>query len=424
MSESDFIPPHSIEAEMAMLGSMLLSERACGELGWVKREMLYQPAHKMVFDALVWLYVQSRQIDLVTVKDRLKEQGLLQEIGGTEYLVQIAESVPTAQNAQHYADIVRDKWVLRELESRLDSCLKNARNPDESVGQKVETAMRIPNGLLDYSTYEFNVAEFAQHLSDKTLPGLPAGILAIDRQSGAGGLYRDEPNLVSAMTGVGKTNIALNLVKKWCMEGKRGFFVSVELKAEKVIRRLMKMLSGYWSLDQARSMGDEKAWNNALSEIAGWDLTIYDPSKTRGGSKDVESICEWIVAKNERQQFDFGVVDYVQLLKTRQKTSGKTQVMEIVEDELRALNARCGFVLVLLAQLIRTRDKNGKPFYEIRNSREFGNGCAYDLRLIEDDGHLCISCEKNRDGKGYWTHQVSFDPAYLTFSSHPLEAMR
>lgn len=423
MSQFEYEPFWSEEAEKAMLGCMMLSERACGELGWVKREMVYQPAHRMVFDALRWLYVQSVQIDIVTVKDWLRDRDLLQEVGGTEYLLQIAESVATVQNATYYANIVRDKWVLREIEKRLDSCKANLRNPDETVGQKVESVMAMSQGLLDWSTYEFHAGDYAQSLTDTVLPGLATGISAIDHYSGAGGLYRDEPNLVCAMTGRGKTNLGLNLVKKWCEEGRRGAFVSLELKAEKVTRRLMKMLSGYWSAADAERFNDREAWDWALQKIAGWDLVIYDPSRAKGDSKTVESVCEWVTAKHERNPLDFVVLDYAQLFRTRQKTDGKTRTMEIVEEELRGLNGKCGFVMLLLAQLIASRDKSGKEHHEIRNSREFGNGCAFDLRIIEKDGTF-LHCEKNRDGKGYWKHQLSFDPQTLTFASHPLEGMR
>ena len=424
----DFIPPHSLEAEMAMLGSMMLSERACGELSWVRREMIYQPAHRMVFDALRWLYDEGRQIDLVTVKDFLIGHYLLQDAGGTEYLIQIMESVPSAKNASHYADIVRDKWVLRELQAGHEKCLSEIDDPDQTPAQKIEAAMSITQGLLDATTYEFNAGDVARNLHDSTKPGAPTGISAIDEHSDVGGLYPDEPNVIAALTGVGKTVIGLNLVKRWCRNGDRVLFVSLELKAEKLVRRLIKMLCGFGDRERAIRFGAEADYDAAVTEIAGWDLTIYDPSKTRGGTKDVESICEWVVAKHERKPVDRVVMDYAQFFKSREKSDGKTRLMETVEENLRSLNTRCGFVMVVLAQLIMERDKNGKQYFAIRNSREFGLGAAYVLHILhekkEGSERYWMTCEKNRSGKGRWEHDLYFDHENLTFSSHPSTSMR
>lgn len=418
-------PIWSNEAEMATLGSMLLSERACAETGWLNVEMFYQPAHQKVFGAVRSLYDSGRQIDLVTVKDRLIDANDLGSIGGVEYLVQIAESVPTAKNANYYAEIVRDKWVMRELESRLFKALDNVRNPEETAGQKVELATSIPNGLLDASTFEFHPTDILESLTESTKPGLATGISAIDQFSDVGGLYPDEPNVIAALTGVGKTNIGLNLAVKWCQEGKRVALVTLELKAEKVVRRMMKMLCGYGDLARARRDGKEAEWDRAKAEMQFWDLMIYDPSKTRGGTKNVETVCEWLIAKHERKPLDGCVLDYAQFFKSRQKSQGKTQLMEIVEEELRSTNGRLGCVMVVLAQLITERDKNGKAYYAIRNSREFGLGSAFYLQILgnEQEGYKLV-CEKNRSGRVHWEHLLFFDRENLTFSSHPSTSMR
>ena len=415
----------SNESEMAMLGSMLLSEKACGELSWVRPEMVYQPAHRTVFEALKGLYEAGKQIDIVTLKDRLRGAGKLEAVGGTEYLIQIMESVPSAKNAQYYAEAVRDNWALRELESRLLGCLNGIRDTESTVGQKVEASTLIPQGLLDSSTLEFSVGDVVDSLADSTKPGLPSGISAIDNYSDVGGLYPDEPNMICALTGVGKSVMGLNLAMRWCQDAKRVAFVSLELKSDKIVRRLMKMLCGYGDLDRARRDGMEAEWDRARQEMRFWDLTIYDPSKTRGGTKDVETVCEWLVAKHERRPLDGVVCDYAQFFKSRQRTDGKTRLMEIVEEELRTVNARCGFVMVLLAQLITERSKDGKVYYAIRNSREFGLGAAYDLRILgsEKEGFKLL-CEKNRSGRVYWEHLLRFDRNRLEFTSDPIETMR
>ena len=425
MTKFEYLPIWNEEAERATLGSMVLSEKACGELAWLKREMFYQPGHRMIFDAVTDMYRRAIDADLVTLKDWLTDKGQLADAGGTLYLVQVCESVVDAKNARYYADIVRSKWVLRELETRLDRCKESLRDPVQRPEDAVEAASTLVQGLLDSTTCEYSVSDLVFQLSDKTKPGLPTGIRAIDDHSNVGGLYPDEPNMICALTGVGKSVMGLQLAKTWCQAGKRGAFVSLELKAEKVVRRLMKMLCGYGDCDAARRNGHEAEWDKASGEMADWDLKVYDPAKTRGFTKNVEDVCEWVTAKHEHRPLDFVIMDYAQFFRSREKVmGGKTQLMEHVEDELRMLNARCGFVMVVLAQLIRIGEKDDKRL-QIRNSQEFGLGAAYDLRIVGDEkeGYKLV-CEKNRSGKNRWEHKLRYDRTYLTFETDPLETMR
>ena len=137
----DFVPPHSLEAEMATLGSMMLSERAAEEVQAIlTEEDFYQPAHAEIFRAIRQLLLSAKAIDLVTIKDELIARGVLQEVGGVEYLIQIAESVPTAKNATYYAEIVQDKSTMRRLEQAGHEILGIVRDPESDADQKVDQA--------------------------------------------------------------------------------------------------------------------------------------------------------------------------------------------------------------------------------------------------------------------------------------------
>ena len=407
-------PPYSQEAEMATLGAMMLEERAVGELSWLKADRFYLPAHQKVYEALVELYSTGKAIDLVMVKNFLREKEQLKDCGGWEYLVQLMESVPAAAHGAFYADIVRDKWVLRKLESRCQSVLRSIRSPDMGAAEKVEQASTLVEGLLDSSTLEFRAGDVLDSLTDAVKPGLPTGIAPVDEFSDCGGLYPDEPNFVCGLTGVGKSLFCCQLAKNWCADGKRVLLVSLELRADKVVRRLMKMLCGYSSVDQARRDGRGAEWEAARAEFYGWDLTIYDPARTRGGSRDVESVCEWVIAKHGHREVDALIVDYAQFFKSRRPSRGKTDCMETVEDELRMLNQRCGFVMLVAAQLIWAGEGKARKLY-VRNSREFGLGAAYDLHLLRDeDQNYTLKCEKNRNGRVYWETELKFDRTHLT----------
>ena len=137
----DFMPPQSVEAEMSAIGAMLLSERAATEISEILTdEEFYVPAHREIFKAIKQLLLNSKPIDFVTLQDELIVREKLDEVGGIDYLVQIAESVPSAANATYYAGIVQDKSTLRRLEEAAHGIVKTVHEPEKTADEKVDEA--------------------------------------------------------------------------------------------------------------------------------------------------------------------------------------------------------------------------------------------------------------------------------------------
>src|ERR671915_925504 len=112
----DRLPPHSIEAEMCLLASMMLDKEMIGQVVQIiDRDSFYQADHQVIFDVLVKLYEQNRPIDAVIVREELAKRQLLEEVGGVAYLAQILSAVPSSAHGAHYAGIVREKALLRQL---------------------------------------------------------------------------------------------------------------------------------------------------------------------------------------------------------------------------------------------------------------------------------------------------------------------
>src|SRR5918993_656671 len=130
----DKLPPHSIEAEMCLLASMMLDKEVVGLcVQIVDREMFYQADHQIIYDVLVKLYEQNRPIDAVIVREELVKRQLLEEVGGSSYLGAILNSVPSAAHGTHYAGIVREKSLLRQLISASNEILRDAYAPHEQA---------------------------------------------------------------------------------------------------------------------------------------------------------------------------------------------------------------------------------------------------------------------------------------------------
>src|SRR5450432_3040439 len=130
----DRLPPHSIEAEMCLLGSMMLEKEVVGQtVQLVDREAFYQADHQIIFDVLIKLYEMNRPIDAVIVFEELMKRQLLEEVGGKGYLAQIIGSVPSSAHGAHYANIVREKALLRQLISASNEILRDAYAPHEQA---------------------------------------------------------------------------------------------------------------------------------------------------------------------------------------------------------------------------------------------------------------------------------------------------
>src|SRR5438552_5562681 len=135
------IPPHSLDAEMAVIGSVLLSQRAADKLlARLAENDFYSPVHREIFRAMVSVSRNFRNVDLLTLQEELVARDSFERIGGLEYLVQIADSVPSAANADYYADIVMDRAMLRDLESAGHDILKSVHDPRLDVEEKVQGA--------------------------------------------------------------------------------------------------------------------------------------------------------------------------------------------------------------------------------------------------------------------------------------------
>src|SRR3954463_16604010 len=137
----DKLPPHSIEAEMCLIASMMLDKEMVGQVVQiVDRDAFYQADHQILFDILVKLYEQNRPIDAVIVREELLKRQLLEEVGGVAYLGQILNSVPSSAHGAHYAGIVREKALLRQLIAASNDILRDAYAPHEQADLVLDKA--------------------------------------------------------------------------------------------------------------------------------------------------------------------------------------------------------------------------------------------------------------------------------------------
>src|SRR4051794_60171 len=215
-SQFDRLPPHSIEAEMCLIASMMLDKEMIGNVVQiVDREAFYQADHQILFDIIVKLYEQNRPVDAVIVREELIKRQLLEEVGGAAYLGQLLGSVPSAAHGAHYAGIVREKALLRQLIAASNDILRDAYAPHEEANLVLDKAekrifdiaqQKVGGAVVHLETILHEVFEMIENRGQR---GLETGFLELDDMMN--GLQNGEMIIVAARPSMGKTAFALNM---------------------------------------------------------------------------------------------------------------------------------------------------------------------------------------------------------------------
>lgn len=244
------IPPNDVEAEQAVLGSMLLDKDAVIDaVEILKPEDFYREENKTIFSAMLSLYGRAEPVDLITVKDELVLLGKLDVCGGLEYLADLSEKVPTTANVENYIKIVEEKSILRNLIKTSNELIDLGYNQTEEVNDIVEKAEkeiynlvknRNPKGFAPIK--DVLVSAFAQieklYNQKESITGVPTGFIDLDNKTA--GLHGGELILVAARPAMGKTAFALNIATNAAVRSKVPVAIfSLEMSKEQLVNRIL-----------------------------------------------------------------------------------------------------------------------------------------------------------------------------------------
>lgn len=241
----DRLPPHSIEAEMCLIASMLLDKDIVGQVvQLIDRDAFFQADHAILYDIIVKLYEQNRPVDAVIVREELIKRQLLEEIGGTSYLGQILNSVPSAAHGAHYAGIIREKSMLRQLISASNEIQRDAYSPHEQAELVLDKAekrifdiaqKKVGNSTVALETVLHEVFEMIENRGQR---GLETMFTELDDM--LNGLQKGEMIIVAARPSMGKTAIAMNMVEGIAADGRQPVAVfSLEMSKQQLAQRML-----------------------------------------------------------------------------------------------------------------------------------------------------------------------------------------
>ena len=383
----DRLPPHSPEAEQGVLGCALLSPNEClGEciekLKDDGHEVFYDLRHQTIYQTLTAMYDTREAIDVITLQQRLKDQQLLEQIGGIGYLAQLQDSVPSAANLSYYLEIVQEKFLLRrmistctdvvgrvydyegDVEALLDEVEKEILRINESRAQSGTSTVKelVGKAILTVENY------FGRK---GTLNGLATGFPDLDRMTD--GLHGQEMIVIAARPSMGKTSLAMNIVEHIVLELNQpvGVF-SLEMSAESLVLRMLCSIARV-NLRSIRegfmSEADFPKLTSAAGRLAKAKLLIDD---TAGLS--ILDLRARARRMHQQHEVKFFVIDYLQLLHSTSRRSQDNRQQEIadISSGIKALAKELKVPVLVLSQLNREleKDKSRKP--RLSDLRESG----------------------------------------------------
>ena len=372
-NEPDITPLYSIPAEQTALGSMLLSPRAAEELAdLLVSEDFYRPAHRILFETFVLLLNASIELDVITVVDALKVSKRLGDIGGEDYLLEMASDTPSPANATYYAGIVKDRSILRqmlEIHERSAALIR--------AGTEVDDAIRSSSGLehLAAAGGKPPVTELRDIVIDHDVPlGLPTGLACLDKALLTGGLPIGQMTIIGAKkSGGGKSILAETIAVNAALDGKRvmyALFADISNQAFKA--RAIQMLCGLAEKPREGSRFME-TYRQAEGDIEFMELKVYDATQD---TQTLERFFAYAVRQHKLKPFDLIVMDYAQVFELDRKTNDQVQ-LGFYGAKLCAKKAKqMGIPIVVVSQL--TEDRTSY-------STQWNKECALELH-IESDG--------------------------------------
>lgn len=385
------IPPHSIEAEQSVLGGLLLDNKS-----WPAVEErlddndFYRRSHKLIFSSIRALLQHGHPADVLTIAENLKQNKQLDEVGGEIYLFELAKNTPSASNVAAYADIVRERSVLRQLISVSNEIAGDAFNPaGQNIVELLDLAERKVfaigeqssrgQGPQNIKTLLTEAVDRIDHLyrSDSALIGVPTGYHDLDEMTS--GFQAADLIIIAGRPSMGKTAFAMNIVEHAAVHEKTPVLVfSMEMSGSSLAMRLMSSLGRIDQHKVRTGKLEEQDWENlteALGKISEAPIFIDDtpalsPAELRSRARRVA----------REHNLGMIVIDYLQLMQMPGFSDNRTLEISTISRSLKALAKELNIPVIALSQLNRGLEQRADKRPIMSDLRESG--------AIEQDADL------------------------------------
>ncbi len=383
------LPPQNVEAEQALLGSLMLDKDAIVKIeNLIKPEDFYKNHHSEIFRAMVELYNRREPIDILSLTNRLEEQNLLEQVGGSAYLANLVNSVPSAANIVYYAKIVQKKSVLRRLINTAGQILTLGYDENEEVDNLLDEAEQLIFGISQkYLNQSFlHIKPILNEAFDRIdrlhqnkgeFRGLATGFRDLD--IALNGLQKSDLIILAARPSLGKTSLALDVARYVSSQGKKavGIF-SLEMSKEQLIDRLLcaeakvdlrRLRSG--TLSSEGENDEFSRLSQAMDTLAAAPIYIDD-----AGSNNVMAMRTMARRLQGEVGLDLLIIDYLQLMQRdrdqRYNQDNRVQELGEITRSLKALAKELNIPIIAISQLSRAVESRPGQEPRLSDLRESG----------------------------------------------------
>ena len=387
----DKIPPQSNEAEIAVLGSMLLDKEAIGQaIELLEGSFFYKEAHKKIYSTIINLYDKNKAIDIVTVVEELRNSNALDEIGGPAYITSITSSIPTSANIHHYAKIVREKAILRNLISTATQIVSESYDNASTVDTLLDKAERM---IFDITTNKVE-AKFSSikdiikssietidnlYQRKESITGTATGFHDFDVLTA--GLQKSDLIIIAGRPSMGKSALISCIAEHVAVVEKKPLaFFSLEMSKSQLVQR---MLCSHARVDAHKvrtgflSQSDWPRLVNAAGKLSESPIFIDD-------TPSISALELRAKSRRLKSQFDIGliVIDYLQLMQGPSGIENRQQEISEISRSLKALARELNVPLIAVSQLSRAVEQRADRRPQLSDLRESG--------AIEQDGDVVV----------------------------------
>ncbi len=401
------VPPHDNVAEQSVLGAILIDKDTMVDVAeFLRPQHFYSPMHGMIFQAMIDLYEAHEPIDVVTMAAQLKTKGTLKDVGGTAYLSDLVNVVPTSAHAQQYARIITEHATKRRLveaaakitemafreEGNAQAIVNDAESEIFAIAQTTTRRDFMP--IKDALASSFDRLD-ELHKRAGGLRGVPTGFNEVDTK--LAGMQDANLIILAARPGTGKTAMILNIAQHVTVKEKipTGIF-SLEMSKEELVDRLLVSQADIdaWRLKTGKLTDDDfTKLSDAMGELAEAPLYIDDTP----GMNIIE-----MRTKARRLQVEHGVklivVDYLQLCDPGRKFDNRVQEVSIISQSLKNLARELRIPVLACSQLSRAVESRGTRIPELSDLRESGS--------IEQDADVVMFLYREEGDQAMWGDQI------------------
>lgn len=365
------VPPHSIEAESSVLGGLLLDNAAWDRVGDLLTDSdFYRNEHRLAFAAIAALCNAGKPADVVTVFEHLQQQGKADQVGGLAYLNSLAQYVPSAGNIRRYAEIVRERSILRGLVTASDEIAASAFNPQgRPVVELIDAAattiakLSLVDRRRDSQLIQDSIAGYLDLLtaiSEGRNPAIPIGLVGLDRPLN-GGLRRGELMVVGARPKHGKTALALAMARNMAHRFSV-LYLSQEMAVEAQIMHRHVAAMGNIELSRllAADARDEDMWHrvaDAVERMRALRLAHDDQAQLT-----LSQVRRKAIKHQRAHGLDVLIIDFLQLMRGAGDSENRNRELDVIANGLKALAMDLNIAVIVLSQLSRKADEHlGRP---------------------------------------------------------------